>query len=68
MSSAEQSKYLHSLARVARVGCMRPVQYCVTVGLETPNALAISVFVFPEFSISFLIFADIIWSNELSIT
>ena len=52
MSSAEQLKNVHNLDRVAKEGCILPDKYCETVGLDTPIARAISVFVFPECSIS----------------
>lgn len=67
MSSAEQSKNEQSLDNVASDGCIRPERYCETVGFDTPNAFAISVFVLPEFSISILIFLLIISSKVISI-
>ena len=43
---------MHNLDQVAKEGCILPDKYCETVGLDTPIAFAISVFVFPECSIS----------------
>ena len=63
MSSAEQSRKLHSLESTASVGCIRPETYCDTVGFDTPMALAISVLVLPEVSISLLRFSLICSSN-----
>ncbi len=60
MSSAEQSRKLHSFDKVASVGCARPEQYCDTVGLEIPSAFAISDLLFPEDSISRLMFSLIL--------
>lgn len=68
ISSAEQSKKVQSFERVASEGCIRPEIYCDTVGLDTPIACAISVFVLPEFSISCLKFLLIISSNVISIS
>ncbi len=67
ISSAEQPKKLHSLESVASVGWMRPDKYCETVGQETPIARAISVFVFPDCSISSFKFLLMISSNVISI-
>lgn len=64
ISSAEQFKKLQSFESVASEGCIRPDKYCDIVGLETPIALAISVFVFPDCSISCFKFLLIISSNE----
>lgn len=44
---------------------MRPEIYCEIVGLETPSALAISLLLFPEFSISALMFWLIISFKSL---
>ena len=64
ISSAEQFKNVHNFDNVANEGCMRPDKYCDTVGLETPIALAISVLVFPDCSISCFKFLLIISSKE----
>lgn len=53
ISSAEQFKNVQSLDNVEREGCILPDRYCEMVGFDTPIALAISVFVFPEVSISY---------------
>ncbi len=53
ISSAEQSKKSHSFANVVSEGMICPEIYWDIVGLDTPIALAISLFVFPENSISF---------------
>lgn len=63
MSSAEQSRKLHSFESVASVGCARPDKYCEMVDLDTPIAFAISVLLLPDVSISFLKFSVIIWSS-----
>lgn len=60
ISSAEQSIKLHSRERVASVGNDLPERYCETVDFETPIAFAISVFVFPQASISRLRFSVIL--------
>lgn len=67
ISSAEQFKKEHNFESVASEGCIRPDKYCETVGLETPMALAISVFVFPDCSISCFKFLLIISSKEFFI-
>ena len=67
MSSAEQSKKEHNFDKVESEGCIRPDKYCEMVGFDTPNAFAISVLVFPEFSISCLIFLLIISSKLMFI-
>lgn len=51
---------MHSFDKVASVGCARPEQYCDTVGLEIPSAFAISDLLFPEDSISRLMFSLIL--------
>lgn len=60
ISSAEQSNKQQSFESVASEGCALPEQYCDIVGLDTPNAFAISVLAIPEVSISRLIFSEII--------
>lgn len=55
ISSAEQSKKLHSFANVESDGIIRPERYCETVGFDTPIAFAISLLDFPDNSISSLI-------------
>lgn len=67
ISSAEQSRKVHSLESVASDGCILPDKYCDTVGLDTPIARAISVLDLPEFNISCLILRLIISSNALLI-
>ena len=52
ISSAEQSKKLHSFANVESDGIIRPERYCETVGFDTPIAFAISLLDFPDNSIS----------------
>lgn len=68
ISSDEISRNLQSFDKVSSEGCICPVQYCVTVGQETPIARAISVFVLPERSISYFKFCDISCDNVCSIT
>lgn len=58
---------MHSFESVSSDGCARPVQYCVTVGQETPIARAISVLLFPEFSISYFKFCDIFCESGFSV-
>lgn len=67
ISSAEQPKNVHNLESVASEGCIRPDKYWETVGQETPIAFAISVFVFPDCSISAFKFLLMISSNVISI-
>ena len=67
MSSAEQFKKLHSFDKVDKEGCILPDKYCEIVGLDTPIAFAISVFVFPDCSISSFKFLLIISSKFISI-
>lgn len=52
ISSAEQSRKAHSFANVVSDGIIRPERYCETVGFDTPIAFAISLFDFPDSSIS----------------
>ena len=54
--------------KVDKEGCILPDKYCEIVGLDTPIAFAISVFVFPDCSISSFKFLLIIWSKFISIT
>ena len=68
MSSAEQSKTLHNFESVAKVGWALPERYCEIVALETPMALAISLFSKPDCSISRFRFSVIIKSKLFSIT
>ena len=68
MSSAEQLRKVHRRERVESEGCILPETYCETVGLDTPMAFAISVFVFPDCSISCRIFLLMISSNAGSIS
>ena len=68
MSSAEQFKKVHNFERVDSEGCILPDKYCEMVGQDTPIAFAISVFVFPDCSISSLKFLLIISSKLISIT
>lgn len=57
ISSAEQSRKEHNLEKVDSEGWALPEQYCEITGLDTPNAFAISLFDFPDNSISNLIFS-----------
>ena len=67
ISSAEQSSTAHNLEKVASVGCALPERYCEIVALETPIALAISLFFKPDCSISLFKFSVIIKSKLLFI-
>ena len=53
------------MERVANVGCIRPETYCDTVGLDTPIALAISVLLLPDVTISLRRFSLICSSRDL---
>ena len=67
ISSAEQFKKVHNFDRVDKEGCILPDKYCEIVGLDTPIACAISVFDFPDCSISSLKFLLMISSKLNSI-
>ena len=66
ISSAEQSRKSHSFANVESDGIIRPERYCETVGFDTPIAFAISLFDFPDNSISSFI-RLLIFSSSASI-
>lgn len=65
ISSAEQSTMAHSFAKVVSDGKILPDRYCDSVGFDTPNSFAISVFVFPHVSISSRSLFVIIVSNSV---
>ncbi len=58
---------MHNLESVDKEGCILPDIYCEIVGQDTPIAFAISVFVFPDCSISSFKFLLMISSKVISI-
>ncbi len=58
MSSAEQSRIAHSLAKVGKDGYILPDKYCDNVGFDTPSSFAIWLFDLPDSTISSLRFLD----------
>ncbi len=68
ISSAEQPIKLHRRDKFAKVGCVLPERYCEIVPGVTSRAFAISVFFFPQVSISYFKFCVIRSSKLFSIT